>query len=147
MNQPLRILFVDDEPSIRELGAKALVRAGYEVDTAEDGEVAWGLLQSRRFDLVVTDCDMPRLSGFELLKVLRPAQPTLPVILISGRVPTEEQTGDPRLRPAAMLLKPFIMADLLETIRIVAGLREAAGTIKGSPAGSNPTAAPTELAK
>jgi DNA-binding response OmpR family regulator len=68
MNQPLRILFVDDEPSIRELGAKALVRAGYEVDTAEDGEVAWGLLQSRRFDLVVTDCHIPRLSGFELLR-------------------------------------------------------------------------------
>jgi DNA-binding response OmpR family regulator len=141
MNQPPRILFVDDEPSIRNLSAKALVRAGYDVDVAEDGATAWGLLQSRRFDLLVTDCNMPRLSGLELLKVLRPAQPTLPVIMISGLVPTEELTRDPLIRPTAILLKPFEMVELLEAVRIITDCRATtADGICGTPVHTGPRA-------
>jgi DNA-binding response OmpR family regulator len=113
---PSRILLVDDETQARELIADVLVQSGYNVDTAEDGAEAWKALNNATYDLMITDNRMPRVTGLELIKKLRSDDMTLPVILASGTVPTEELERYPWLRLDAVLPKPFTIAELLETV-------------------------------
>jgi two-component system alkaline phosphatase synthesis response regulator PhoP len=116
-NPPNRILFVGDNPSVREASAKVLINSGYHVDAAEDGEAAWKALHATSYDLLITDQTMPKLSGVELVKKLRVAQMKLPVVLVSATLPTEELHQNPWLQLAATLLKPFTVDELLETVR------------------------------
>lgn len=81
---PIRLLVIDDNPAIREVTSAILAEQGYAVLTAEDGRQALDLLPEFHPDLVVTDLRMPRMSGFELLKILREHFPRLPVIAVSG---------------------------------------------------------------
>src|SRR5947209_6247180 len=106
-NRSNRILLVDDDILIREPSAKALAASGYQVDTAEDGACGWKALHARSYDLLITDNSMPKVSGLELVKKLRSAHMTLPVVLASGAIPTEELKRNPWLQLAATLLKPF----------------------------------------
>lgn len=84
------ILFVDDEPCMRELMAMILNEEGYEVATAIDGFD--GLVQLRNAipDLIISDLQMPRMSGVEFLSVVRHRFPAIPVLAISGSFDTEE---------------------------------------------------------
>jgi DNA-binding response OmpR family regulator len=111
-----RILLVDDDFYVRELNAGALIRFGYEVDTAEDGADAWKVLNEGTYDLLITDNRMPRVTGLELIKKLRLENMTLPVILASGTVPVEELKRYPWLQLDAMLPKPFTITELLDTV-------------------------------
>ena len=113
---------VDDDISIRHLNTRALLRSGYAVDAAEDGAAAWHALNTDSYDLLITDNNMPKLSGVELLKKLRAARMTLPVIMATGTLPKEEFTRFPWLQPAATLLKPYTVEALLRTVKKV--LRE-----------------------
>jgi DNA-binding response OmpR family regulator len=114
----IRILVVDDDIDIRLLSAALLFRSGYQVDTAEDGATGWDALQAKSYDLLITDNKMPKVSGVELVKMLRSAHMALPVILASGAMP-EELNRLPWLRLAATLLKPFSPDELLETVKKV----------------------------
>ncbi len=111
-----RILVVDDEPSMRKLISIVLANSGYEVESAEDGAVAWEALQSGHFDLLITDQNMPRLSGLELVKNLRLASMDLPVVMVTGAVPEEELAQDASLHLTATISKPFELSHLLETV-------------------------------
>jgi len=81
-----RILFVDDDPEIRDLAVVLLSRAGFDVETAPDGLVACKRITDRPddFDIVVTDQYMPGLTGRELALRVAALRPALPVILVSG---------------------------------------------------------------
>jgi CheY-like chemotaxis protein len=79
-----RILVVDDEPNIREGIAKLLSAEGYNVSTAEHGFDALLQLRSANPELIVSDLNMPQMSGFELLSVLRRRFPEILVIAMSG---------------------------------------------------------------
>jgi DNA-binding response OmpR family regulator len=125
-----RILLVEDEPHIRQLNTGALIHSGYHVDAAEDGAAAWEALNTDSYDLLITDHNMPRLTGIELLKKLYANRMALPVIMATGELPTEEFTRYPWLQPAATLLKPYTIAELLGTVKKV--LREADGAADGS---------------
>ena len=125
-NPPDRILVVEDDDFFRQLNARVLLRSGYEVDTAEDGAAAWQSLSADRYDLLITDNNMPKVSGVELLKQLRSARMALPVIMATGTLPEEEFTRFPWLRPAATLLKPYTGEEMLRTVKKV--LREAYAT-------------------
>jgi DNA-binding response OmpR family regulator len=114
-----RILLVDDDISIRQLATEMLVHSGYHVVTAEDGAVAWQSLNTDSYDLLITDHSMPNVSGVELLKKLRAARMALPVILVSGAMPTAELNRDPGLQLTATLAKPFTSDELLGTVREV----------------------------
>ena len=118
-NPSTRILVVEDDRDVRELNTNVLSRSGYEVDAAEDGAAAWEALSADSYDLLITDHHMPGLTGFELLKKLRAARMTLPVILVSGTMPTEELNRHPWLQIEATLLKPYVMAELLEAVKAV----------------------------
>ena len=79
-----QILVVDDEPSIRESMARLLKAAGYEVTTAQDGFDGLLQLRSEIPDVIISDLNMPQMSGFEFLSVLRRRFPEIPVIAVSG---------------------------------------------------------------
>lgn len=112
-----RILVVDDDSDIRRLNAEMLKRFGYEVSAAADGAAGWEALNADRYDLLITDNDMPNVSGIELLRKLRSARMALPVIMATGRLPTLEFALHPWLRPEATLLKPYAITDLLGTVK------------------------------
>ena len=116
---PCRILVVDDDRSIRRVNAKVLKRSGYEVEIAEDGAVAWKALQIKAYDLLITDNEMPKLNGIELVKKLRTARMELPVIMATGKLPAKELIQNPSLQLAALLPKPFSIDELLETVKAV----------------------------
>jgi CheY-like chemotaxis protein len=111
-----RILLVDDNRAILQFSTEVLIHSGCEVATAADGAAAWEALQMKPFNLLITDNDMPRLTGVELVRKLRSASMTLPVILASGSLPMEELAQDPSLQLTAMLPKPFSPEGLLETV-------------------------------
>ena len=125
-NPSNRILLVDDDQANRTLNARLLVRSGYQVDTAEDGQAGWEALQANRYDLLITDNTMPRLSGLELLKKLRSAQMMLPVVLASGTLGIAELKRNQWLRIAATVWKPFTSGQLLEAVKEALG---AAGSV------------------
>lgn len=81
-----RVLVVDDSRACRTLAMIALRAAGYEVSAAADGCQAWSLLQDAIFDVVVSDLQMPRMGGLDLLQKVRSSAPLahLPVILNSS---------------------------------------------------------------
>lgn len=81
------ILLVDDEEGYRELIARVLTKAGYEVLQAADGLEALSLLERSKIDLVISDILMPALNGYALVARLRAKWPTMPVILTTGFLP------------------------------------------------------------
>ena len=121
-----RILMVDDEPMICRLCVELLNDSGYEVDTAENGAVAWDALQRNRYDLLITDQEMPELSGLELIRKIQSARMTLPVIMVSGAMPVEELERHPELRINAALPKPF---NIMEFINVVEKILQATGGV------------------
>jgi len=132
VNPRCRILLVDDDSYVLELNAVALIRFGYDVDTAEDGAAAWQALHdiNVNYNLLITDNKMPKVTGLELIKMMRFEEMTLPVILASGTIPTEELKQYPWLLLDATLSKPFTTAELLDTVKKV--LRTTERTIRSS---------------
>jgi len=118
-NPPPRILVVEDDADTRQLNAEVLINSGYDVDAAEDGAVAWEALQKKTYDLLVTDNEMPKVTGVELLKKLHAVHKALPVIMATGTAPKHEFVQNPWLHPAAVLQKPYTSDEFLETVRAV----------------------------
>ncbi len=130
-----RILLVDDDKAVRRLSAEALARAGFQVDTAEDGEAGWEAVQVHDYDLLITDDRMPGLSGLELIEKLRAAQMRLPVVLASATLTVEELNRNEWLDIAATLWKPFTLHELSKTTEEVLRL---AGSARGGSGGLFP---------
>ena len=112
-----RILVVEDDSDTRLLYGFVLTRAGCLVDVAEDGAAGWEAIQANRYNLLITEHEMPRLTGVELVKKLRAARLALPVVMAARRLPIEELAQDPLLQLAATLSKPFLAAKLLDTVK------------------------------
>lgn len=88
-----RILVVDDSLTVRELQRKLLLNRGYEVAVAVDGMDGWNALRSEDFDLLITDIDMPRMDGIELVTLLRrdTRLQSLPVMVVSYKDREEDR--------------------------------------------------------
>jgi excisionase family DNA binding protein len=110
---PPRILIVDDEESIRDLLAKTLALAEYEVETAPDGQIAFELLRRRTYDLLITDLKMPGLGGLALIREARRLSPTLPVIIITGFSTEAAAIEAINLGVSGYLTKPFRVPKVL----------------------------------
>jgi DNA-binding response OmpR family regulator len=113
-----RILVVDDDADVRRLNTEVLTYAGYQVDAADSGATGWEVLQINNYDLMVTDNNMPKMTGLELIKKMRDNHLMLPVIMATGKPPALEPTKDHLLQPV-VLLKPYTVADLLKTVKNV----------------------------
>ncbi|CAB3957962.1 Sensor histidine kinase RcsC [Achromobacter insolitus] len=88
-----RVLVVDDSLTVRELERKLLVNRGYDVAVAVDGMDGWNMLRGEAFDLVVTDVDMPRMDGIELVSRIKadPKLQGLPVMVVSYKDREEDR--------------------------------------------------------
>jgi two-component system OmpR family response regulator len=111
-----RVLLVEDDTIIQGLIAMSLRKAGYQVKCAEDGEAGWEILSSGHFDLLITDNNLPNLTGVELIRRLRATDQHVPVMLISGQVPWSTPGLETLLSPGMAMEKPFSMARLLEAV-------------------------------
>ncbi len=80
-----RVLVVDDSITVREVQRQLLTRLGYEVEVAVDGMDGWNQLRAGQFDLLVSDVDMPRMNGIELVQAVRrdPRMEKLPIVIVS----------------------------------------------------------------
>jgi signal transduction histidine kinase/ABC-type amino acid transport substrate-binding protein/BarA-like signal transduction histidine kinase len=116
-----RILFVDDDAMVAEVGRQMLEQAGYRVTIAEGGVQALKMLADdpQQFDLVITDQTMPELSGEELIARLLEMRADLPVILCTGYSNRIDAEGAKALGARAFLLKPLKMLELLVRVRQV----------------------------
>ena len=111
-----RVLVVDDEAAIRKVVRDALARSGHDVETAVDGEEAASFMESASFDLVITDLNMPRLDGLELVRRIRRTSP-VPILVLTVR---QEEREKVRLLDAGAddyVTKPFGVAELLARSR------------------------------
>lgn len=113
------VLFADDEEAIRWLGRRFLEADGWTVLEARDGEEALEIIQNAPMplSLVITDLNMPRVSGRELAEVLSIFRPGLPVLAITGFL--SAVTHDRRL---PILPKPFTAGSLLQAVRLATGV-------------------------
>ena len=127
---PGTILVADDTTSVRMVIARVCSSNGYRVVEATDGEDALWLARAMpgAIDLVVTDVDMPGLSGLELATQLRLMLPRLPACLVSGReLPPGALADAEKSGRTAFLMKPFDLTELLVVIRTLLknqGVRE-----------------------
>jgi CheY-like chemotaxis protein len=84
------LLIVDDEPAIRTLISNVLTGIGYHVRSAEDGATALAEIRDQMPDIILSDLNMPGMSGFELISVVRRSYPSIQVIAMSGTFSGEE---------------------------------------------------------
>jgi len=116
-----RVLFVDDELPICEMGEQVLTRLGYQVTARTSSVEALALFQAKpdEFDIVITDMTMPNLTGDKLAAALIQVRPNIPIVLCTGysRVISEEKAAAIGIKAFAM--KPLTIEDLSKTIRKV----------------------------
>jgi len=87
------ILVVDDSHTVREMERRLLVRSGYTVSTAQNGQEAWNLLRLNDYDLLISDVDMPQMNGIELVARVRenPRMARMPIIILSYKDREEDR--------------------------------------------------------
>jgi CheY-like chemotaxis protein len=116
-----KALVVDDEFHIVQVVAIKLRNNGFEVLTAENGAVAYQLACQHKPDIVITDYQMPVLSGLELIEKLRqnPDTAHTPVVMLTAREFSIEDDHKSRLCISACLSKPFSPREVLQTVQDV----------------------------
>ncbi len=116
MEQPIRILVVDDEVGIREGCRRVLVPQGFVVDTAENGPAGLRKLRENRYDILLLDIMMPGMSGLEMLRQVRQIDPELICIIITGYATVELAVQAIREGAQDFIAKPFTAELLLQVI-------------------------------
>jgi CheY-like chemotaxis protein len=116
-----KILFVDDEETIRNLGKDYLQRFGYNVTTVADGQEALELFRAGpdRFDLVVSDQTMPKMTGEELARELLQLRPAIPIIICTGYSSSISPESGSAIGISALLHKPLTPDELSRVVRDV----------------------------
>lgn len=112
---PYRILLVDDDSIVREIGTKLLESEGYEVLCAEDGFEGLAALKKSLPDIIISDLRMPNMNGFEFLSVVRRRFPVIPVIVLSGEF--SGLTVPANVLADAFFPKQYRMEELFEKIK------------------------------
>ncbi|MGD0336032.1 MAG: response regulator [Candidatus Omnitrophota bacterium] len=110
-----KILVVDDEKECCQFFKQYLTKRGYSVDTAYDGLEAKGLLDVNKYDCIFFDCNMPELSGVELIKVIKEKNPQAKKIMISGYDLINEDFAKD-LGVDIFLRKPFSLDTIKEIV-------------------------------
>ena len=126
MPRPTRLLLAEDDELLRRVFARAFRAEGFEVDVAPDGEAALALLRDKRFDAILTDIAMPRLSGIDLLRAVREHDADVPIVLMTGG--PELATALQAIEHGAFryLVKPVELSELKSVVRRAASFHRLA---------------------
>jgi two-component system chemotaxis response regulator CheY len=119
MNPNMKILIVDDFSTMRRIVKNLLADLGYTNTTeADDGKSAWPLLQSGDFDFVVTDWNMPGMTGIDLLKAIRgdARLAKLPVLMVTAEAQRDQIIEAAKAGVNGYIIKPFTAVTLKEKI-------------------------------
>lgn len=119
MSSRTRILCVDDEHAIRTLLQSQLEQEGYDVEIADDGDVAIAKLDASAFDVVLLDIRMPKVGGIDVLKHVRDRAMKCRVIMLTAVDDLTIAMESVRLGASDYLTKPFDTEDLFSAIRRV----------------------------
>jgi DNA-binding response OmpR family regulator len=114
-----KILYVDDDASLREIVRDQLTSQGFEVDEAEDGIGALKKLEAGGVDVMLLDINMPNKSGIDVLKVIKEKGLACKVIMLTGRVGFSVATESLKLGADDYITKPFNMDYLMFAIKRV----------------------------
>lgn len=114
-----RVLVIEDDDSIAMGLELNLGAEGYQITVAQDGEEGLNLARGRGFDLLILDVMLPRLNGFELLRILRNEGHTVPVIMLSARGAEMDKVMGLELGAEDYITKPFGLAELLARVKAV----------------------------
>jgi len=117
---PVRILFAEDEPTIRKYVSKGLAEAGYAVDAVKDGEEAWLAAQTVDYDVAILDIGLPGIDGFEVCRRIQARSDHGPAVLfLTARDAVEDRVLGLDLGAEDYLVKPFAFAELLARVRVL----------------------------
>jgi DNA-binding response OmpR family regulator len=114
-----RVLYVDDEESLRMLVRSELSPHGYEVDIAEDGDVALNMLEQKTYDLVLLDIRMPRMDGIEVLNQMKIRNIRPRIIMLTGVDDLSVAVQSVKLGATDFITKPYDLEQLLSSIKRV----------------------------
>lgn len=107
MKDQVSILIVDDDPMMRDLLSKILIRDGYRILTAEDGVVALEMLEKEDIAIVLSDLQMPRMEGFDLLKRVKNDYPGVGMVIMTSYGDTYTVKDALLLGADEYITKPF----------------------------------------
>lgn len=119
MTQVTHILLVEDDASLSTVLADYLRSKSYVVETAMDGKDAWELIRIKRYDIVVSDIMMPKMNGYDLLKLVRGQLPDLPMIMLTAKGDRDDIMRAYSLGCDDYVVKPFSMDILICRIEAV----------------------------
>jgi len=122
----MRVLVVEDDPTISGFVAKGLREAGYAVDEAPDGERGLAMALETTYDAAIVDVMLPRRDGLSLIEELRRRRVTTPVLILSAKHSVDDRVRGLQTGGDDYLTKPFAFVELLA--RVQALLRRASGT-------------------
>jgi len=113
-----RVLITEDEPNIAESLTFILNREGYDVSTVFDGEAALQRLRSDPPDIMILDVMLPKLNGFEVLKLVKadPALKALPVMILTAKGQAHDRRMAEEIGASAFITKPFSNRDIIEQV-------------------------------
>lgn len=111
-----RILVVDDEKSIVDVIKSNLEREGYQIETAGDGNTALDLALKNNFDLIILDCMLPIMDGFDVCKKIRQESP-VPIIMLTAKSEEIDKVLGLELGADDYMTKPFSMRELLARVK------------------------------
>jgi len=117
------VLIIEDEAGLLEILELNFRSAGYQVSTAADGVTAWQQYEHERPDLLVLDLNLPKISGFRLLELVR-SESDLPVIILTAYDFAEAEEVA-RHRPDAFIKKPFDVQELIHIADRLVGRKPA----------------------
>jgi len=142
-----RILVAEDNETVRGLLFSVLTSEGFHVNVTADGEEAWDELHRQHYDLLVTDHEMPRLTGLNLIERLRNAGMRLPIILASGSLTPELAQDYAPLKIAALIPKPFDLWEFLNAVHDALGTAAEKSAAAKRPYANSPMPRPAVSAR
>lgn len=125
-----KVLLVEDDSTLSYIIEDALQREGFEVSTAQNGEVGLRLFEEIYPDIVVADVMIPKMDGFEMVKFIRMKSPHTPVLFLTARTALDDVVHGFEIGGNDYIRKPFQIAELV--VRIKALLRRMSATVENS---------------
>ncbi len=114
-----RILTVDDSASIRQMVSFTLRKAGHEVVEAVDGKDALAKIDKEKFDMIITDLNMPNVDGIQLIAAVRkmPGRSFLPILMLTTESQAEKKDAGRKAGATGWIVKPFNADQLISVVQ------------------------------